>query len=100
MFKVYIEYKVKSNASSKFISLLPEIKSTLEFRWGVKQYEVYKATEQEGIYVEEFLINNLNNLKEIREVRESNEENLWIELSSCIVGGREKVNMWSFQREL
>lgn len=91
MLLVFIEYKVKEEMRERFLAQMSRIRQRIA-EMGGENFRFYEGLDQPHLFVESFEVSSVEQYQAIKEWRRQDEP-----FANCIVGGREKINVWAFQ---
>jgi hypothetical protein len=94
--KIFIEYKLIEGAKETFMGLVPHIQHAYT-EAGLPTPQFWEGTDQPGVIVEEILVPTKEAAEQWKVVRLGQGEGFpWEKLHLLTIGGREKVNYWTF----
>lgn len=97
MITVLSEFQILDTKRDQFLHLLDEVKEDLE-KLGAKDIVFFEGTDQPGLFVEEFTVQDMEHYQQIKNVRYQENSLVWNKFHTCINGGKKKFNIWAFKK--
>jgi hypothetical protein len=96
--QVLAEYKIKNEKREEYLRKIKDVAAAMEMI-GVEDFTVHEGIDQPGLFVEMFRVPTIEAYRKIKRKRcEAKAEPgvFWQSINDCIVGGTEKLHMWTF----
>jgi hypothetical protein len=91
------EYKVDKEQRGTYLNLIHELKDQLH-HFGAEHITIYEGTDQADLFVEQFEVANMEIYLEIKQTRKNEQSAFWQKFNGCILGGKDKLHMWAFNK--
>jgi hypothetical protein len=91
MFICFAEYRIAPEWRETYLTYTSELLA------GVDEVKLYEGTDQPSLFVEMWNASSLQEAEQIKEER-CNERSPWYKVSEWIVGGVDKMHIWTFKQ--
>ena len=91
MVKIFAEYRILPDKRADYLHFMGKI--TNKYR----NLEVLEGTDQTHLFVEIWQEMSVEEYLSMKKERLESKGTLWDEMNGFVVGGKEKVHIWSFQ---
>ncbi|MCM3760281.1 hypothetical protein M3212_05695 [Alkalihalobacillus oceani] len=95
---VLTEYKAEEGKKQNVLEALDELKEQIEALGG-REVIIYEGVDQPGLFVEQFMLPNMQAYEKMKRIREEERIDFWKAFNSYILGGKNKINMWAFEKK-